>query len=49
MRRQAGLLAGFDVLDLEVAAIGDDIDLLDIENDAGGLGSPDTGRPLWRG
>jgi hypothetical protein len=28
MRRQAGLLAGFDILALEVSCVGDDIDLL---------------------
>jgi len=34
--RQPRLFAGFDVLDLEVAAIGHDIDILDIENGAAG-------------
>jgi len=38
MGRQPRLFTGFDVLDLEVAAIGDDIDILDIENGAGRLG-----------
>ena len=41
MGRQPRLFAGLNVLDLEVAAIGDDIDILDIENGAcrlGGLG-----------
>jgi hypothetical protein len=38
MGRQPRLFAGLDVLDLEVAAIGDDIDILDIENDVGRLG-----------
>ncbi|MGH6823065.1 MAG: hypothetical protein ACREC4_06160 [Methylocella sp.] len=38
MRRQPRLLASLDVLDLEGAAIGDDIDGRDIENGAGGLG-----------
>ena len=35
MRNAAGLLAGLDVLDLEVAAVGDDVDRLDPENVAG--------------
>jgi hypothetical protein len=34
-QRQPCLLTGLDVLDLEVAPVGDDIDILDIEN--GGL------------
>ena len=38
MGRQPRLFAGLNVLDLEVAAIGDDIDILDIENGAGRLG-----------
>ena len=38
MGRQPRLFAGLNVLDLEVAAIGDDIDILDIENGAGQLG-----------
>jgi hypothetical protein len=38
MGRQPRLFAGLDGLDLEVAAIGDDIDILDIENGAGRLG-----------
>jgi hypothetical protein len=38
MGRQARFFAGLDVLDLEVAAIGNDIDILDIENGAGRLG-----------
>ena len=33
-----GLLAGLDVLDLEVAAVGDDVDRLDTENAAGRFG-----------
>ena len=37
MGRQPRLFAGLNVLDLEVAAIGDDIDILDIENGAGRL------------
>ena len=36
--RDAGRLGGFDVLDLEVAAIGDSIDPLDAENLTGGGG-----------
>jgi hypothetical protein len=36
--RQPRLFAGLNVLDLEVAAIGDDIDILDIENGACRLG-----------
>ena len=32
VRDAAGLLAGVDVLDLEVAAVGDDVDHLDIQN-----------------
>src|ERR1700730_17753493 len=32
------LLAGLDVLDLEVTPIGDDIDALDVEDDAGRFG-----------
>ena len=35
MRRQPRRLAGFDVVALEVAAIGDDVDRLDIQNGAG--------------
>src|SRR5580698_4888250 len=35
VRDAAGLLAGLDVLDLEVAAVGDDVDRLDVENLAG--------------
>jgi hypothetical protein len=38
MGRHPGLFAGLDVLDLEVAAIGGNIDILDIDNGAGGLG-----------
>jgi hypothetical protein len=38
MGRQPRLFAGLDVLDLEIAAIGNDIDILDIENGAGRLG-----------
>src|ERR1700680_4657357 len=36
---KAHLLASLDVLDLEVAAIGDDVDPLDAENRAGRFGS----------
>src|SRR5580700_9992485 len=32
VRNAAGLLAGLDVLDFEVAAIGDDVDRLDVQN-----------------
>src|ERR1700678_2579337 len=35
VRDAAGLLAGLDVLGLEVAAVGDDVDRLDVENLAG--------------
>jgi len=38
MRDAAGLLAGLDVLGLEVAAVGDDVDGLDPQNFAGRLG-----------
>ncbi|HUB63278.1 MAG TPA: hypothetical protein VL996_02360 [Methylocella sp.] len=38
MRRQASLLAGFDILALEISFVGDDIDLLDLQNLASGLG-----------
>jgi len=38
MGRETRLLAGFDILDLEVTPIGDDIDALDAENGAGRLG-----------
>ena len=45
----SSLLAGLDVLDLEVDAIGDDIDSLDIENGAGWLGClrQKARRPGW--
>ena len=32
VRDAAGLLAGLDVLDLQVAAVGDDVDRLDVQN-----------------
>jgi hypothetical protein len=35
VRDAAGLLAGLDVLGLEVAAVGDDVDRLDVQNFAG--------------
>ena len=38
MRNAAGLLAGLDVLDFEVATVGDDVDRFDPENFAGRLG-----------
>jgi hypothetical protein len=38
MGREHRLLAGLDVLDLEVTPIGDDIDALDVEDDAGRFG-----------
>jgi hypothetical protein len=37
MRLEGGLLAGLDVLDFVVAAVGDDVDRLDPENVAGRL------------
>ena len=38
MRNAAGLLAGLDVLDFEVTAVGDDVDRFHPENVAGWLG-----------
>ena len=36
VRNATGPLAGFDVLDFEVAAIGDDVDRLDVQNSRAG-------------
>src|SRR3984957_7727968 len=37
VRNATGPLAGFDVFDFEVAAVGDDVDRLDVQNLAGGF------------
>ena len=43
MGRQPGFLAGLDVLGLEIALVGDDVDLLDFEDFARRLGGRVTG------
>ena len=46
VRDAAGLLAGLDVLDLEVAAVGDDVDRLDVQNLGGPVLRSASSRPM---